>query len=230
MNKKEAQKRIQKLKETINRHRYLYHVLDKQEISDSALDSLKRELFDLEQQFPDLITPDSPTQRVGGKPLRDFAKIKHAGPMLSLSDAFSKEDIGDWIKRNEAILRREYGGQGKIDFFCELKIDGLAIELVYENGLLKTASTRGDGFIGEDVTQNIKTIESIPLSLKIPQPQVVVRGEVFISKKEFKKFKGEYANPRNLAAGSIRQLDSKITVSRRLDFFAYDLLLMSDVN
>jgi DNA ligase (NAD+) len=198
MNKEEAKKRIEKLKETINHYRYLYHVLDKQEISDSVLDSLKKELFDLEQLYPDLITPDSPTQRVGGKPLKEFEKVKHMAPMISLNDAFSKEDMEDWLKRNKNILNEDF------DFYCELKIDGLAMELIYENGLLKTASTRGDGLVGEDVTRNVKTIEAIPLSLKRgptsqklsssfqevgPLKTLVVRGEVFLSKKEFEKFK-----------------------------------------
>ena len=148
MNKEDAKKRIEKLKETINHHRYLYHVLDKQEISDSALDSLKKELFDLEQQFPDLTTPDSPTQRIGGKPLERFGKIRHSKPMLSFNDAFSEQDMRDWLERIKTLIRKSYGGQGNIDFFAELKIDGLAVEIVYENGLLNTGSTRGNGIIG----------------------------------------------------------------------------------
>jgi DNA ligase (NAD+) len=222
MDREGAEKRIEKLKKTINYHRYLYHVLDRQEISDAALDSLKKELFDLEQEFPNLITPDSPTQRVGGKPLEKFEKVKHSSPMISLNDAFSEEDMRDWMKRNQNIINQYF------DFYCELKIDGLAMELIYENGVLKTASTRGNGLVGEDVTQNIKTIESIPLSIDISKCQnikrIAVRGEVFLSKKDFEKFKNNYANPRNLAAGSIRQLDPEITASRRLDFFAYDLI------
>ena len=230
MNKEDAKKRIEKLKETINHHRYLYHVLDKQEISDSALDSLKKELFDLEQQFPDLTTPDSPTQRIGGKPLERFGKIRHSKPMLSFNDAFSEQDMRDWLERIKTLIRKSYGGQGNIDFFAELKIDGLAVEIVYENGLLNTGSTRGNGIIGEDITQNLKTIEAIPL--KINSKNLTVRGEVFISKKEFERVnkerkktgEAEYANPRNLAAGSVRQLDPKITQLRRLDFFAYDIV------
>ncbi len=203
MNKEDAKKRIEKLKETINHHRYLYHVLDKQEISDSALDSLKKELFDLEQQFPDLTTPDSPTQRIGGKPLERFGKIRHSKPMLSFNDAFSEQDMRDWLERIKTLIRKSYGGQGNIDFFAELKIDGLAVEIVYENGLLNTGSTRGNGIIGEDITQNLKTIEAIPL--KINSKNLTVRGEVFISKKEFERVnkerkktgEAEYANPRN---------------------------------
>lgn len=220
MDKKEAKERIEKLKETVNHHRYLYHVLDRQEISDAALDSLKKELFDLEQQFPDLVTPDSPTQRVGGEPLKAFKKVKHSQRMLSLNDAFSKEDMEEWLARVGRLLTEQE--QKSLDFYCELKIDGLAIELTYENGFLKTGSTRGDGNIGEDVTQNLKTVEAIPLYIE-EKKDLIVRGEVFMTKKEFAKLSG-FANPRNVAAGSIRQLDPKITASRKLDSFAYDLL------
>jgi len=235
MDKREIKNRIEKLKETINHHRYLYHVQDMQEISDAALDSLKKELFDLEQEYPEFITEDSPTQRVGGKPLKEFQKIKHSQRMLSFNDAFSKEDMQDWLERISKLLTGEE--KNKLNFYCELKIDGLAIELIYENGFFKAGATRGDGTIGEDVTQNLKTVDAIPLSLEIEKfknlkiSELVVRGEVFISKKEFEKInkiqkkKGLpiYANPRNIAAGSIRQLDPKITASRRLDSFAYDL-------
>jgi len=240
MDKKEAKKRIEKLREVINRHRYLYHVLDKQEISDSASDSLKKELFDLEQQFPDLITKDSPTQRIGGEPLKEFKKFKHPQRMTSFNDAFSESDMQDWEKRFLKLLPDSQ--KGMINYYCELKIDGLAIELIYENGLLVTGSTRGDGITGEDITKNLKTVEAIPLALEgrtlqsfggsDPPTTLVVRGEVFISKKEFERMNKEqeqkglavYANPRNIAAGSIRQLDPKITASRKLDSFAYELL------
>ena len=241
MEKNEAKKRIQKLREVINRHRYLYHVEDRQEISDHALDSLKKELFDMEQQFPDLITSDSPTQRVAGKPLKEFKKVKHSERMLSFNDAFSKQDMQDWLERISKLLTEKE--KQELDFYCELKIDGLAIELIYENGFLKTGSTRGDGTIGEDITQNLKTVEAIPLVVGGPTPHpagggfdtpptLVVRGEVFITKKEFKRInklqkeKGlpAYANPRNIAAGSVRQLDPKITASRKLDSFAYELI------
>src|SRR3989344_4998567 len=159
--KEDAQKRIEKLKTAINKYRYSYHVLDKSLISDEALDSLKKELFDLEQQFPDLVTPDSPTQRVAGKPLKMFVKVRHEQPMLSFNDAFSEQDMEDWLERIENYLGRKIHETEKI-FYCELKIDGLAIELTYENGVLVRGSTRGDGAIGEDVTQNLKTIEAIP--------------------------------------------------------------------
>lgn len=251
MTKTEANKRIEKLREVINHHRYLYHVLDKQEISDETLDSLKRELFELEQRFPELVTPDSPTQRVGGKPLKEFRKVKHPEQMLSFNDAFDTTDMEAWENRLERFLPNAE----KNGYYCELKIDGLAIELTYKNGALETGSTRGNGIVGEDVTQNLKTIEAVPLRLlKLKEiknglkkyklekfseklknallKQLVVRGEVFLNKKEFEKINHqqkkeglkEYANPRNLAAGSIRQLNPKITVSRHLDSFAYDII------
>lgn len=238
MNKKEAHERILKLRKEIERGRYAYHVLGKDLISPAALDSLKRELFDLEQQFPELITLDSPTQRVGGRPLAKFRKVRHEQPMLSFNDAFSEEDMRAWLERVENYLGRKV----KPEFYCELKIDGLAIELVYENGIFVEGSTRGDGLIGEDITQNLKTIEAIPLKLeienwklKIPS-RFVVRGEVFITKKEFERInkeqvkKGEkvFANPRNMAAGSVRQLDPKITAGRRLDSFQYDIALPAE--
>ena len=249
--KHETEKRIEKLREIINRHRYLYHVLDKPEMSDEVLDSLKKELFDLEQQFPELITPDSPTQRVGGKPLKQFNKFKHPMPMISFNDAFDFKDMEEW----EARFERLVGGASKEGYYCELKIDGLAVELIYENGILKTGATRGDGITGEDVTQNLKTVEPIPLKLletdeilnnlkkdglerfmprieKALSGTIAIRGEAFITLKEFNKTNleqkksglKEYANPRNLAAGSVRQLDPKITASRHLDSFAYSLV------
>ena len=252
---KQVQKRIEKLKRLINYHRYLYHVLDRQEISEAVLDSLKKELFDLEQEFPEFITPDSPTQRVGGKPLEKFEKVHHPQPMLSFNDAFSKKDMEEWIIRISKLLTKEEKNQ--IDFFCELKIDGLAIELIYENNIFNTGSTRGDGLIGENVSQNLKTIEAIPLRLREKEEvirdlkneglretanlllsqkkgagELVARGEVFMIKEEFKKINKEqekknlaiFANPRNMAAGSIRQLNPKVTRERHLDSFAYELI------
>ncbi|MFA6028049.1 MAG: NAD-dependent DNA ligase LigA [Patescibacteria group bacterium] len=223
MNKSEAKARIEKLKKEINHYRYQYHVLDKQEISDAALDSLKRELFILEQEWPVLITPDSPTQRVAGKALAAFHKVAHSKPMLSLVDCFSFDELQDWEKRIKKLAP-----QDKFDYYAEIKMDGLAVNLIYENGLLTQGSTRGDGKIGEDVTSNLKTINSIPLKLNEPFPKKIeVRGEVYMSKKNFealnKREEGKYANPRNIAAGSIRQLDPKIPASRKLDFMAYDI-------
>ncbi|HRR95006.1 MAG TPA: NAD-dependent DNA ligase LigA [Candidatus Paceibacterota bacterium] len=254
LSKEEAKKRIEKLRQEINYHRYLYHVLDKEEISPEALDSLKKELFDLEQQFPDLITPDSPTQRIGGKPLKEFKKVKHPTPMLSFNDAFSKEDMYAWEKRFLDFLGNHIHHSDKF-YYCELKLDGLAIELQYKNGVFVCGATRGDGYIGEDVTQNLKTIEAIPLRLldkkevienlkkekldhivkrleKNFPDEIIARGEVFMHRKDFEALNKEqikknlkpYANPRNVAAGSIRQLDPKITASRHLDSYAYILV------
>lgn len=243
LTKKEAKERIEKLRSEINKYRHAYHVEDKSLISDEALDSLKKELFDLEAAHPDSITPDSPTQRVAGRPLEGFKKVKHERPMLSLNDAFSENDMLDWLTRAENYLGRKLND---VSYYCELKIDGLAIELVYENGILVEGSTRGDGLVGEDVTQNLKTIEAIPLKLEIRNSQkanvvkiparLIVRGEVFLTKKEFERInkeqeaKGEktYANPRNVAAGTIRQLDPQIVASRKLDSYAYDIVLDKD--
>jgi DNA ligase (NAD+) len=234
MTKEEAKQRIEKLKKVISHHRYLYHVLNRQEISDAALDSLKHELYQLEQKFPEFITPDSPTQRVAGAPLEGFAKVKHEVPMLSIEDVFSEKELLDW----EDYLKRLQPSLYPFEYFAELKIDGFAITLIYEDGILKCGATRGDGRTGEDVTQNLKTIESIPLKLRecryltSSMKRIEIRGEVYMTKKAFEKVnqerkeKGEplYANPRNLAAGSIRQLDPKLAASRPLEFLAYDLV------
>lgn len=262
MKKEEAKKRIDKLKELINHHRYLYHVLDKQEIPDDAFDSLKHELYKLEEQFPELITADSPTQRVAGEVLKGFEKIRHKTPMLSIEDIFSKEELENWQKYLKRIIDQEF------EYFLEPKIDGFAVSLIYENGILARAATRGDGKVGEDVTQNIKTIGSIPLKLEfhflipsktrnqgsnkvrflkekkleksirkkinnlIKRKIIEIRGEVYMVKKDFEKLNKKlkenqektFANPRNLAAGSIRQLNPKLAASRPLKFFAYDLV------
>lgn len=229
MEKLKIKKRIEKLKKEIEYHRYLYHVLDKQEISDAAMDSLKKELNNLENQFPDLLTADSPSLRVAGKALDKFNKIEHKYPVLSLQDIFSFSEFRDWEERNKKILDKEY------DYFCELKLDGLTVVLTYEKGILKTAATRGNGKIGEDVTNNIKTIESIPLKLrkgKYPIPDLLTtRGEILLKKSVFEKINKErekegldlYANPRNIAAGSIRQLDPQVTAQRKLIYFAYEI-------
>jgi len=228
MNKEQAKQRIEKLKKLINHHRYLYHVLDKQEISDSAFDSLKHELYKLEQDYPELITPDSPTQRVGGQPLKEFKKVEHNVLMLSIEDIFTEQELFDW----EDYLKR-LEPKAKWEYFAELKIDGFAVTLIYEKGVFVTGATRGNGKIGEDVTQNLKTIESIPLTLReVLAKTIEIRGEVYMGKAEFEKVnrerekKGEeiYANPRNLAAGSIRQLDPKLAASRPLKFLAYDII------
>src|SRR3989338_6874615 len=230
--------RVKKLKETINHHRYLYHVLDRQEISDAALDSLKHELAELEKQYPQYASPDSPTQRIGGKPLDKFAKVVHKVRQWSFGDAFTEKDIRDFDERVKRMLAKkppstsEVEG-GKTEYVCELKIDGFKIVLTYENGILKTAATRGDGVTGEDVTQNIKTIESIPLKLEKPI-NIVVEGEIWMSKNEFERLNKEqgeknmphFANPRNAAAGSIRQLDPFVAASIKFDSYIYDIALI----
>jgi DNA ligase (NAD+) len=231
MNKPETKQRIEKLKAVIEKYRFAYHVLDKQTLSDAALDSLKHELYTLEQQYPELITPDSPTQRVGGKPLPKFKKVRHRARMLSMEDVFTQQEFAAWHDR---VLKR--AEQTKMAYFCMPKLDGLAVSLVYENGLLVQAATRGDGEIGEDVTQNVKTIESIPLQLQKPNrhrlpSRVEVRGEIYFPLKAFERLNKKFvqdgqlalANPRNAAAGSIRQLDPSITASRPLAFVAWDL-------
>lgn len=222
----QAKRRVKQLIAEINHHRYLYHVLDREEISGAALDSLKKELNDLEQQFPDLVTPDSPTQRVGGKPLEKFKQVQHSTPMLSLNDAFSQEDLRVWEDRNRKIIPDASG------YFVELKIDGVAVALRYDDGVLVQAATRGDGAVGEDVTHTVRTIEAIPLTLQENVPgRLEVRGEVYMLKKDFKLFNQEreragknvYANPRNISAGSIRQLDPKIAAGRPLRFYAWEI-------
>lgn len=229
MNKIEAKTRIDKLRKIIEEHRFAYHVLDRQTMSDSALDSLKHELYILEQQFPDLITEDSPTQRVGGEPLEKFEKIEHRHRMLSMEDVFTREEMKDWFER---ISKLTTGISG---LFCMPKIDGLAMSIVYKNGLLEYAATRGNGIVGENVTQNIKTISSIPLKIHgdhVPK-FVEVRGEVYFPTDEFEKFNKQqqkegkqiFANPRNAAAGTIRQLNPSIVAVRKLAFVAWDLIL-----
>ncbi len=227
MTKSEAEKRIAKLRELINDYRYHYHVLDESIMSEAAADSLKHELSQLEAKYPDLITPDSPTQRVAGKPLDKFKKIRHERRMISLADVFSKDEVNDWISRNEKLIP----GKKISEFFTDIKMDGLACALKYRDGVFYQAVTRGDGLVGEDVTLNVKTIENVPLKIKELE-DVEVRGEIVIFKKDFDKLnqiqrengEAEYANPRNLAAGSIRQLDPKIAASRPLKFIAYDLV------
>jgi len=253
MNKIEAQNRILKLRQEIDKHRYNYHVLDQETMSEAVLDSLKIELFRLEQEYPDLVTPDSPTQRVGGAPLDKFVKVEHSQRMLSLFDAFSEQDMRDWETRVFNYATANGIALPALEYYCELKLDGLAINLKYENGLLVQASTRGDGKIGEDVTQNVKTIETVPLSIKwIPGPLRLseasqvgndknktgmtnsvfeVRGEAImkkttlinLNKKYAKSGKSLLANTRNAAAGSIRQLDSLVMAERKLEFYEYDL-------
>jgi DNA ligase (NAD+) len=231
MTKTEAKKRLEVLRAEIEDHRHNYHVLDKPKISDAAYDSLFHELVKIEEEFPELITKDSPSQRVGGEPLKKFEKVEHIQRMLSINDVFSEDELKKWEERLVKLGAKkaiESGG-----YYAELKMDGLAVALKYINGVLDIGSTRGDGRVGENVTQNLRTVKSIPLKLrKIDNIEnVEVRGEVFLSKKDFEKLNQErekqglpkYANPRNIAAGSVRQLDPKVTADRDLDFFVYSV-------
>ena len=218
MEKNEAEKRILKLRELIDDYRYHYHVLDESIMSEAAADSLKHELTELEAEYPELITPDSPTQRVAGRALDKFEKVTHEKRMISLADVFSTAEVMEWIHRNEKLIP---GGEIS-EFFTDIKMDGLACSLKYKNGVFYQAVTRGDGLVGEDVTLNVKTIENIPLKIDVDEAEV--RGEIIIFKEDFERLRGEFANPRNLAAGSIRQLDPKVAASRPLKFIAYDLV------
>lgn len=256
MNKSQAAERIAKLRQEIDRYRYQYHVLNELEISEAALDALKHELYRLESENPELITADSPTQRVAGGVAKGFKKVQHAVRMLSLEDVFSAEEAEEWLARIKKLDDR----CDREGLYAEIKMDGLAISLIYDDGQLVQAATRGDGSIGEEVTQNVKTIESVPLSLRVPSEKeldaycrkfhgqideqklrrtarthfgrIEVRGEVYMKRSQFKilnsKFKKqgipELANPRNAAAGGIRQLDSKIAVERGLSFMGWQLV------
>ena len=222
-----VKQRIEKLRGIINYHNYRYYVLDSPEISDAEYDELMKELRQLESEHSELITPDSPTQRIGAPPVEAFGVVEHPQPLLSLTNAFSYEELAAWHKRVSKLL----GGR-QFDLVCEPKIDGLAVALTYVDGLLVTGATRGDGYRGEDITQNLKTIRSIPLSVPREAPsRFEVRGEVYLPKAGFKKLNEErakeelplFANPRNAAAGSVRQFDSSITARRPLDIFIYGL-------
>jgi len=224
---KRVKERIRELRETINHHNYRYYVLDSPEVSDAEYDELMKELRQLETEHPELVTPDSPTQRVGAPPVEAFGVVEHPQPLLSLANAFSYEELAAWHRRASNLL-----GERPFDFVCEPKIDGLAVALTYVDGLLVTGATRGDGYRGEDITQNLKTIRSVPLSVPAEAPSgFEVRGEVYLPKSGFKKLNEQrareglplFANPRNAAAGSVRQLDSSITARRPLDIFIYGL-------
>ncbi len=235
MNKSEAQARVEKLRELINDYRYHYHVLDESIMSEAAADSLKHELTQLETEFPELITPDSPSQRIAGTPLPGFKQVEHSSRMLSLNDAFDEAETRAWVTRVTKFLPPST----KLEYFVDVKMDGFACALVYQDGILDRAITRGDGFVGEDVTANVRTIDSVPLRLRhtknygqFLRGRTEVRGEIVMYKKDFEALNAErakqgkplFANPRNTAAGTIRQLDPKLVVSRPLHFRAYDLL------
>jgi len=227
---KSIAERLAELRELINLHAYRYYVLDDPLIADVEYDRLFEELLDLEAEHPELVTPDSPSQRVGGQPLSEFQQMEHSFPMLSLDNAFDEKQIVKFEERLQRFLRQET----KISYLAEPKLDGLAVELVYTNGLMTVGSTRGDGRTGEDITANLKTVASIPLRLqeseKVPET-LEVRGEAYITlagfdalnKQRLAANEAVFANPRNAAAGSLRQLDSRITAQRPLDFFAYGI-------
>lgn len=229
ISKTDAAKRVQKLRKLINEYRYEYHVHDNSIMSEAAADSLKHELTQLEEQYPDLVTPDSPTQRVAGAPLKKFVRVEHSQPMLSLNDVFNEKEVETWLTRISKLRKVS-------ELFVDIKMDGLACALVYEDGLLTQAITRGDGALGEDVTMNVRTIESVPLRLndhaEFAKGRTEVRGEIVMYKQDFTELNAErekqglplFANPRNLAAGTIRQLDPKLVAVRKLYFHAYDLL------
>lgn len=229
-NKADARERLTKLRKTIEHHRYLYHVLNKSEISPEALDALKHELVLIEAAYPDLVTPDSPSQRVAGAPLKGFKKVKHTVEQWSFNDAFSPDEMREFDTRVKNMLAKELGKKVIPSYVCELKIDGLKVVLTYKDGMFVTAATRGDGVIGEDVTANVKMIESIPLSLH-EKVSGVFEGEVWMAKSTLERLNKEelragrepYANPRNLAAGTIRQLDANVVKARQLDGFIYDI-------
>ena len=237
----EIKQRVQQLRQKLQEASYAYYVLDAPIMEDAVYDRLYRELQELETQYPELIAPDSPTQRVGEKAASQFSSVRHNIPLYSLENAFNMEEFARWQERWQRYLAQELplnppgssGGLGAVEYVCELKIDGSAQALTYENGILVRGVTRGDGITGEDITQNVRAIRSIPLRLNLenPPPVVEVRGEAFLALEVFKQINQEreqagealFANPRNAAAGTLRQLDSRIVAQRRLDFFAYTL-------
>src|SRR5215470_18570895 len=232
--KKSIKDKIEALREKIRHHEYLYYVLDDPKISDTEFDVLMNQLKKLESENPKLITPDSPTQRVGGKPREGFVKVPHSSPMLSLDNTYNEEDLRNWERRVH-----ELSGRKDIEYVCELKLDGMSLALRYEDGHLTHGITRGDGSIGEDVTLNVRTVRSVPLSIpkeKLKKAGIPanfeVRGELLMPLNSFKRMNEErekqglslFANPRNATAGTVRQLEPSITARRRLDFFAYMLI------
>ena len=234
MSSRNIEKKIEALREKIRHHEYRYYVLDDPEISDAEFDALMNELKRIEAEHPELITPDSPTQRVGGKPREGFVKAKHSSPMLSLDNAYSEEELRDWERRVH-----ELSGRTDLEYMCELKLDGMSLALVYSEGRLERGITRGDGSVGEDVTLNVRTVRSIPLVDSERQVEegrdsrrFEVRGEMLMPLAAFRKMNEErerqglavFANPRNFTAGTVRQLEPSITAQRRMDFFAYFLL------
>lgn len=222
----DVREEAEKLKKELRHHSYLYYVLDKPEISDYEFDHMYRKLVDIEAKYPELVTPDSPTQRVGGKATDDFQKVRFRKPMLSLANVFSADELRDFDRRVKEGLETDH-----VQYITELKIDGLSMNLIYKNGVLMQGLTRGDGRVGEDVTSNVKTIHTIPLYIENAPPYMEVRGEVYMPRKSFIMLNEErdeaglmpFANCRNAAAGSLRQLDPHVTAARNLAFFAYAL-------
>ena len=239
MNKVAAKKPVRQLHKQLEKYRHSYYVLDSPDVDDAVYDSLNNELKELEAKYPELITPDSPTQRVGGEATNAFAKVTHTRRMLSLADVFSFEEVARWEKRTEKLL-----GSRPHEYFAELKMDGLAISLIYENGNFQQAVTRGDGTIGEDVTHTVRTVRTVPMKLHtshdvsagVYRGRFEIRGEIILPKKEFARINverqkdglPEFANPRNAGAGSIRQLDPTVTAARRLEFIVYGIVGMVD--
>src|SRR6266567_2441393 len=228
--------RLESLRDEIRHHEYRYYVLDDPELSDAEFDRLMNDLKKLETEHPELITPDSPTQRVGGKPREGFVKVPHSIPMLSLDNAYSEEELRSWERRVH-----ELSGRKDIEYVCELKLDGMSLALRYEDGKLVRGITRGDGNVGEDVTLNVRTVRSIPLGIskdKLKKAGIPadfeVRGEMLMPIVSFKRMNDErekhrlslFANPRNATAGTVRQLEPSITAQRRLDYFAYMLIVV----
>src|SRR5690242_13458895 len=224
---KDPAREIEKVREELRRHEHLYYVLDQPEISDAEYDALMRHLQDLEQQHPELATADSPTQRVGGKPREGFIKVEHSSAMLSLDNALNESELREFDRRVRELL----DGEG-FRYVAELKLDGLSMAAHFSNGAFRQAVTRGDGRVGEDVTENARTIRSLPLRVKTALPSFEVRGETVMNRRAFERLNSErdeaglsrFANPRNAAAGSLRVLEPQITASRRLDYFTYFLL------
>ena len=231
---KDLEKKIESLREKIRHHEYLYYVLDQPDISDAEFDKLMRQLKDVEAQHPELITADSPTQRVGGKPREGFVKVAHSSPMLSLDNTYNEDELRAWERRVHELT-----GRKDVDYVCELKLDGMSLALIYEDGKMGRGITRGDGSVGEDVTLNVRTVRSVPLSIakeKLKKtglpPDFEVRGELLMPTAAFRKVNEErerkglatFANPRNFTAGTVRQLDANVTAERRMDFFPYILL------
>ncbi|MGH9664616.1 MAG: DNA ligase LigA-related protein, partial [Bryobacteraceae bacterium] len=228
MSQRTFQQEIERLRAELRRHEHLYYVLDQPAISDAEYDQLMRRLLELEEQHPDLVSPDSPTQRVGGKPREGFVKVRHSSPMLSLDNALNEGELRDFDRRVRDLL-----GGAEFQYVAELKMDGLSVAARYQDALFAQAITRGDGSVGEDVTENARTIRSLPLRVHSPVRSFEVRGEAIMNRRAFERLNAErdaqklprFANPRNAAAGALRNLDPGVTAARQLDYYPYFLLV-----